>query len=212
MPAPNLFVLVALDGALAVGLLWLLLRRTTFSTRVIVWSSVWFWFTRVAYIAWVATHLFLLWNANPDCPSCQVHLPPYSNFWYEESFGRWGAYFGVNIAAGLVFGLAFWFFAKRTGGRVIDRDDVFLLTLVGMMTGWPNILLFLIALFVSGAIISTIKRLAGVPEWRVVVTPVIPIAALPIIIFGDVIAHWAFNLYDIGLVAIRLTPPTLPSL
>lgn len=190
-------------------LLWILFRRGVFRTRTIVWSFLGLVLLEAAYVAWVATDLFMLWNANPNCPTCQVHLPPYSNYWYQESFYRYGAFFGVNIAAGLVFGFLFWIFARMTKGSVLDRDDVFLLTLVGMMVGWPNILVFLAVLFVLGVLVFLAKRIfrSRIENPRVVITPLIPLAALPILFWGDFLASRIFNLYDIGLVAITLSHP-----
>lgn len=206
---PQLFYLEVFQSVIVLVLLLQYCRQLTFRARAIIWSCFAWLLSATAFIAWVAIYLFRTWNVNPACPACQVHLPPYSNYWYQESFYRYGAFFGVNIAAGLVFGFLFWIFSRVTHGRVIDRDDVFLLTLSGMMVGWPNILVFLVALFVLGTAVYIVKRLAGprVVNHRVIITPFIPLAALPILFWGDFLASRIFNLYDIGLVAITLSRP-----
>lgn len=207
---PPLYLLSLFLSILLAGLLLFFVWRGRFSARIIVWSTLLFVLAEAGTIAWVATTLFFAWNDNPACGLwCQVRLPPYSNYWYSESFYRYGAYFGVNAAAGLVFGFLFWIFARMTHGRVIDRDDVFLLTLVGMMVGWPNILVFLVALFVLGVLVFLAKRIfrSRIENPRVVITPLIPLAALPILFWGDFLASRIFNLYDIGLVAITLGRP-----
>lgn len=204
MPHPDLVaVQVSLSVILLLLLVLLLDRRV--NSRIFVWSSITIVLVEAIFTSWVAVDLFQLWNDNPDCRLCQVHLPPYSNYWYEQSFWLYGKYFGINAATGVLFGLGFWLFARRTKGRVIDRDDVFLLTLAGMMTGWPNILLFLGALFVLGTAVWALKRLLRnrVTNPNVIITPLIPFAAIPIILWGDQLAR-LLHFYDLGLVALTL--------
>lgn len=207
--APNFLLLTLAQLVLLAGLILVLFRTGRFSRRAVVWSVLALVVLEAGFVVWVAADLFHRWNDNPACAPCQLRLPPHSDYWYQESFYRWGAFFGVNAAAGLLFGFGFWLFARFTKGRVIDRDDVFLLTLAGMMTGWPNILLFLASLFVLGIGVWIAKRLFlnrdGNPQ--VVVTPLIPFAAAPILIWGDWLAVRLLNIYDIGLVATTLVKP-----
>lgn len=204
LPALELVYVVMLVVVLAV-----VVRRPRVGTSLMVWTSLGFFIVTAVYVWWIAMAAFAQWNDNPQCGAfCQSFLPPYSDYWYRETFGRFGAYFGVNILAGLVFGAAFWWFARRTGGEVIDRDDVFLLTLAGMMTGWPNILLFLAVLFVCSVAVYLLKRRwrSRVTNPRVVITPLIPLAAAAIVLWGDWLAA-RLGLYDLGFVAITLVKP-----
>lgn len=204
---PNLFFLAALESVVVLVALLVLVRRRTLTTRAMMWVAFASLLLVAGFIAWVAASLLAAW-LDPQCRVCLVNLPPFSTFWYRESFGRYGAYFGVNIATGLLFGLGFWLFARRTKGEVIDGDDVFLLTLAGAMIGWPNILLFLAALFFVSVAVFLVKRRFRdrVTNPRVIITPLIPFAALPIILWGDWLAA-RLGFYDLGLVAITLVKP-----
>lgn len=208
MPTPTLALLAALHVGLLVFALLTLVRRGRTTTSLVVWVTFIFILTDILFVAWVAIEAYLRWS-DPACGSlCAANLPPYSDYWYRETFGRFGAYFGAQILTGLVFGAAFWWFARRTGGEVIDRDDVFLLTLSGMMVGWPNVLLFLAALFACSVAVYLLKRRwrSRVTNPRVVITPLIPLAAAAIVLWGDWLAA-RLGLYDLGFVAITLVKP-----
>ncbi len=201
----NLLIWGLLESLVLVLLLRVLVWRRTLSRRVMIWSVIAAIGLELAFIGWVALDLWWTWH-QPDCKLCYVHFPPYSDYWYRLSFYNFGSYFGVNTLTGLLVGFAFWVLARRTEGEVIDRDDVFLLTLCGLLTGWPNILLFLGVLFVAAVLIFVVKVLfrRRISNPRVVITPFIPLAGIPIVLWGDTLARW-LHFYDLGLVAVNLT-------
>lgn len=140
-----------------------------------------------------------LWRQS-DCGSlCRYFLPPYSNYYLNEVVVRWLSTFAFNAAVGLFGGLLFSLFARATRGQVIDQLDVDLLTVGGMIAGWPNILVFYGLVFSLTTIITLVRAVVfRTARVRMIITPVLPLAGAFVAVFGDKLAH-ALRLYEIGL-------------
>lgn len=112
---------------------------------------------------------------------------------------RWLGGFAFNASVGLLGGLIFLWFSKKTHGRIIDQLDVDFLTVGGMVAGWPNILVFYALIFILTIIVtivrSIVERSAAV---RMIITPVLPLACAAIALFGDQLSRLA-HVYEIGV-------------
>lgn len=140
------------------------------------------------------------WHHLTTCGiACRLFFPPYSNFYFNQIIVNWLATFAFNAAVGLVGGIVFAWFARKTRGRFIDQYDVDLLTIGGMVAGWPNILIFYGLVFVLTVVITIVRaiveRSAAI---RMIITPALPVAGAFVALFGDTIARH-LRLYEIGV-------------
>jgi len=176
-----------------------LLRRTTVSAEYS--RRLWMWFLAISAVqlVLVAAVYWIEWHA-PECgEACQFFFPPYSNYYLNEVLIKWIATWGLNASVGLIGGFAFLWFARRTGGRIIDQLDVDFLTVGGMVAGWPNILVFYGLVFVLTIGLTVLRAIAERSgSVRMIITPVLPIAAAIIALFGDQLSRW-LRLYEIGV-------------
>lgn len=159
------------------------------------------WFVVIALIQLVvvAAEFWIEWHRSGCGLSCQFFFPPHSNYYFNEALVRWMSTFAFNAAVGLIGGLTFSLFARATGGRIIDQLDVDLLTVGGMVAGWPNILMFYTLVFVLTMVVTVVRAvLARSAAIRMIITPVLPLAAAVVAAFGDTLARY-FRLYEIGV-------------
>lgn len=166
------------------------------------------WSSRLLFLAFVAIALvatlasawanFAVWKS-PDCAICHRFLPPISNYYFNQVIVRTISTFAFHAAVGLLGGIAFAVFARLTRGRIIDQLDVDLLTVGGMVAGWPNILIFYGLTFavtvLTTVVQAALERSAAV---RMIITPVLPFAAAAVAVFGDQLSRF-LGLYNIGL-------------
>ncbi|MFH0828674.1 MAG: hypothetical protein V1907_00635 [Candidatus Kerfeldbacteria bacterium] len=160
------------------------------------------WFAAILALQLIAVSadLWIEWHRYGSCgTACQFFFPPHSNFYFNEGIVRWLSSFAFDACVGLIGGICFSLFARFTKGRIIDQLDVDLLTVGGMVAGWPNILLFYGFVFVLTVFVTIAKaaavRSAGI---RMIITPVLPFAAACIALFGDTLAK-ALKIYEIGV-------------
>ncbi|MBI4092456.1 MAG: hypothetical protein HY420_00870 [Candidatus Kerfeldbacteria bacterium] len=157
-----------------------------FCLQIIVWLFVF-------SVTWVE------WRRASCGAICQYFLPPYSNYYFNEVLVRWISTVAFNAGVGLLGGIIFSVFRRLTNNRVIDQLDVDLLTVGGMVAGWPNILIFYGLVFVLTMIVTVGRAVAErSAAIRMIVTPVLPLAAAAVAVFGDKLARLA-KLYEIGL-------------
>lgn len=160
-----------------------------------------FWYVVVVALALFATSAmtWIGWHQASCGTACQYIFPPHSNYYFNEGIVRWASTIAFNAAIGLIGGLVFLLFARLTEGRIIDQLDVDLLTVGGMVAGWPNVLIFYGLVFVLTILLTVIRafreRSAGI---RMIITPVLPFAAAIVAVFGNALAR-LFGLYEIGL-------------
>lgn len=140
-----------------------------------------------------------LWRQS-DCGSlCRYFLPPYSNYYLNEVVVRWMSTFAFNAVVGLFGGLLFSLFARATREQVIDQLDVDLLTVGGMIAGWPNILIFYGVVFFLTMMITLVRAVVfRSGRVRMIITPALPLAGAFVAVFGDKLAQ-TLRLYEIGL-------------
>ncbi len=146
----------------------------------------------------VAAAWYVTW-AHPECSGgCRLNLPPTSNYYFNEILARTMSVFAFHAAVGLLGGIGFSLFARATKGRIIDQLDVDLLTVGGMVAGWPNVLIFYGLAFAATILITIIRAVVQhSAAVRMIVTPTLPFAAAVVVLFGDQLAHWV-RLYNIG--------------
>ncbi len=154
---------------------------------------------QVVVLALAFTVTWVEWH-RPECGvACQYFFPPDSHYYFNEVIVRWTSSLAFNASVGLIGGLAFGLFARLTQGRIIDQLDVDLLTVGGMVAGWPNILIFYGAVFILTVLLTVGRALREhAARVRMVITPVLPFAAALVAVFGDQLARWV-RLYEIGL-------------
>lgn len=154
----------------------------------------------VASVGAVVAFTWIIWHDLASCgTACVYFFPPYSNYYFNETLVLWVSTVSFNAIVGLTGGILFSWFARRTHGRIIDQVDVDLLTVGGMVAGWPNILLFYGLVFALTVLLTVVRAvLSRNATVRTVITPALPLAAALIAIFGDQISRW-LGLYDIGL-------------
>lgn len=179
-----------------------LVKRPTMEVRFGRQLFLWFLIISLLQLVFLYADLWFEWH-RPICGGvCEFFFPPHSNYYFNEVIVRWASTLAFNAAVGLVGGLAFLWFAKKTNSRIIDQLDVDILTVGGMIAGWPNILIFygLVFVLTIGLTIvrAFIERSASV---RMIITPVLPIAGLLMAMYGDLISRW-LRLYEIGLTVV----------
>lgn len=154
---------------------------------------------QILALVFVFTVQWVEWH-KPDCGiACQYFFPPHSNYYFNEVIVRWTSSVAFNATVGLVGGLMFSLFARLTRGRIIDQLDVDLLTVGGMVAGWPNILVFYGAVFMLTVILTLARALKErAASVRMIITPVLPFAAALVAVFGDQLARLV-HVYEIGL-------------
>lgn len=88
--------------------------------------------------------------------------------------------------------LFFWFLVKITRGRGMGGGDVTLAFLLGLIVGWPQVLVALFTAFVSGAFVSVVLILLKVKTLKDTIHfgPFL-VASIPVtLLFGDALIKW----------------------
>lgn len=190
------------DTMFALMLLWFAFNLSRKRTVSGVYSRrLFLGFTVIATVTLALVYSMYqgLWRQSDCGPLCRFFLPPYSNYYFNEVVVRWLSTFAFNAVVGLFGGLVFSLFARATRGQVIDQLDVDLLTVGGMIAGWPNILIFYGLVFSLTMMVTLVRaavfRTASV---RMIITPVLPLAGAFVAVFGDKLAH-TLRLYEIGV-------------
>ena len=125
-------------------------------------------------------------------------LPPYSPISYYLGYAFF--HFWLWRILGVLFaGLAWWgayaFFVRRTQGLLMDRREAFLLAFGTALSGWPNLLVYLVTfllLYVLFLLVLTIKQKAGRKGGegaRFPVSPFLTLAMFPTALYGSAILN-----------------------
>jgi len=191
------------DGVLF-AVLFLLIGRTmamrtnlsaTYGRRLFFWYIVIVLLQLVSVmgIYWVE------WHRATCGIACQFFFPPHSNFYFNQVIVQWMSTLAFNACVGLVGGMMFAWFARKTKGTIVDQLDVDLLTVGGMVAGWPNILIFYGIVFVLTILVTVGKAIAQKSgSVRMIITPALPYAGALIALFGNDMAK-LLKLYEIGV-------------
>ena len=186
-------------GVVFLAVAFLMARRKPVKSRTIAQLFPLY----IIIIAFNCAFLFALywveWH-KPECGiACRYFFPPYSHYYFNEVLVRLLSTFAFHAGAGLSGGILFSLFARATKGRIIDQVDVDLLTVGGMVAGWPNIFLFYAVVFVATVAMTVIRAIAEKSaNIRMIITPMLPYAAALVAVFGNELARM-LHFYDIGL-------------
>lgn len=148
-------------GILDVGLVALsfliIFKRVNFTKR-------WFVLTALGvFTLMVADFIFssvALWQGYRADPVGQYWLPPHSNLVYLH-ITRLGQPLLVSLIVAAIVFIVLWFFQKRFNLAQYGTDDVYLLTIAALVSGWPGWFVTFMAIFlvaVVGSIIMHIIR------------------------------------------------------
>lgn len=181
------------------GFAFLLYRNKGITLRSGRRLFLWYLIAQLTVLVAVCATTWQQWHLDNCGTACRYFFPPYSNYYFNQVIARWMNIAAFNAMVGLAGGILFSIFARMTHGTIIDQIDVDLLTVGGMAAGWPNILIFYAIVFLSTMVVTllraVIERSVSV---RMIVTPVLPMTAAAVALFGDKLAHW-LHLYSIGI-------------
>lgn len=102
----------------------------------------------------------------------------------------------MTLLAAALIALIFWLIIKVTHGRGMGLGDVWLGFLVGLITGFPEVLVAVFLAFVLGALVSLGLLLAGKKRWGETVPfgPFLSAATLLTLFFGGKLFSWYLTL------------------
>lgn len=177
-----------------------LYRRRTLPGRFAHRLFLWYVVIALLQIVAAVADYWIEWHKYGSCGlACRYFFPPYSNFYFNQTIVQWTATFALNASVGLFGGILFSLFARATKGRIIDQLDVDMLTVGGMVAGWPNVLLFYGLVFALTVVMTLTRAIVErQPSIRMIITPVLPLAAAAVAVFGDALAKF-MKLYEIGI-------------
>lgn len=127
-------------------------------------------------------------------------IPRSVTFWASVAAGIGGVLLGANpisLAVGfLVGGGVFWLQYVLSKGKWIGGGDIHLGALMGLMLGWPKILVALFVAYVSGAAVGSALLLAKKTSWQSQVPFGTFLAAATVValLWGDRILAWYLGL------------------
>jgi len=138
---------------------------------------------------------YALWATTPQS---RGFLPPYSSisYYFGYAFFHFWLWRVLGVFfAGLVWCGTYVFFVKRTQGLLMDRREAFLLAFCIALSGWPNLLVFLVIfllLYVLFLVALTIKQKLQGSEakgTRFPVSPFLTLALIPAVLYGNMILN-----------------------
>jgi hypothetical protein len=104
--------------------------------------------------------LYAAWSGNE---LAHFFLPPHQPLWYfvryvgERMLAPWGV---SLLAAALAASVARWM-NRRCGGRFFEPEEPLLIGLCFFLAGYPTFLLYLLVMFLAGAMASAFYELRG---------------------------------------------------
>ena len=150
-------------------------------------------------VLFVVSIYWIVWHGATCGIACKYYFPPHSNYYFNQVIVQWMSTLAFNACVGLAGGIVFAWFARKTKGTIIDQLDVDLLTVGGMVAGWPNILIFYGIVFVMTVLMTVGKAIVvRSTSVRMIITPALPFAAAVIALFGNDLAK-LLKLYEIGV-------------
>ena len=150
-------------------------------------------------LVFVIVSYWVVWHQKSCGIACKLYFPPFSNYYFNQVIVRWMSTLAFNACVGLVSGVIFAWFSRKTKGMIIDQLDVDLLTVGGMVAGWPNVLILYGLLFIVTILVTIGKSIVlRSTSVRMIITPALPYIAALVALFGNDMAKW-LKLYEIGL-------------
>jgi hypothetical protein len=111
-------------------------EKILFSIRIFIYLFI-------AQCVFLAVRLFLIWYDNP----VGKYLLWSPNSYYLIKLWEYARPFAVHVLAGITFGVFFWSLFKLTAGRVMERNEVLLGVLIGLIFGMERTLIIVVSAF-----------------------------------------------------------------
>jgi len=175
---------------LVLGFVYLKHRKQTLEPKLlkkIVWSL------GIFLALMVGLKISLQYAVYQNDPFTKLFLPPYQTIdWFAFSmWSRHAAPFLFALASGFIMYLAALYANRFSQREFFMENDKYILLLAALMVGWPNYILFLLALIVLAvlqSIIITVKRKGE--ENRIMITNAMIASVLLIILFGNAVGPY----------------------
>jgi len=175
---------------LVLGFVYLRYKKQTLNPKLL---KMVVWFLGIFLALMVGLKVSIQYAVFQSDPFTQLFLPPHQTIdWFAFSmWSRHVAPFLFALASGFIMYLAA-FYANRLSQReFFMENDKYLFLLAALMVGWPNYILFLLALIVLAvlqSIIITVKRKSE--ENRIIITNAIMASVLLTILFGNAVGPY----------------------
>ncbi|MFC1662809.1 hypothetical protein ACFL04_01420 [Patescibacteria group bacterium] len=168
-----------------VSLVYYLLKKK-YNPKFIIWFLL-----LILLIFIIGFSLFWYYNYQIFAATIGTDYEPVARYFYQEKILRHGSDLIASLVFSLLLTTLFYIVWKLTKGLVIDGLDVVLLFLAMLSSQWPNMLVFLVMVFVSVLLINIILIVIGRRPLnnRIIITPAIPVAVILSLFFGNMISN-----------------------
>lgn len=122
-------------------------------------------------------------------------LPPHSNYFYDQLIRLWTAV-GFNIASAILSALIFILIIIVTKGKGMGWGDVKFVFFMGLILGFPNIIVAIFLAFLSGAIISLLLIAINKKHFGQTIPfgPFLSLGTFLALLYGNKIIDWYLKL------------------
>lgn len=153
-------------------------------------------FLGILGLALVASHGFVLSSLNPN----YILTPPSFIGSYSLLFGLSSPLWLNRLAAVLAAAGFFAFLVLITRGRAMGMGDVKLAAALGLVFGWPDIILITILAFITGSLASLglIAAKRATMKGQVPFVPFLAAGAMLVFFWGEKIVSWYFGLFGMA--------------
>lgn len=132
---------------------------------------------------------------NSSSPLAKYLLPPYSNYIYQVLERNLTPFLSAFLAA-LGIALFFYLLIVLTKGRAMGGGDVKFGFLLGLLIGWPLVLVSLFIAFLTGAFLSVLLIIVRKKRFGQTIPfgPFLALSAFISLVFGQEIFNWYINI------------------
>ncbi len=145
-----------LDAGLIIAALLIIFRRININKKWLVILASFVFIINAIDVLIVSSRLWQEYQADPIK---QYWLPPHSNLVYVHIWRLFIPLVAALTTAVLVF-IILWWLKRRFSLVQYGTDDVYLLTIAALVSGWPGFFITFIAIFVAAVIGTFIIHLA----------------------------------------------------
>lgn len=140
--------------------------------------------------------ILLLYRSLSTNPLGKFLLPPYSDFFVRHAIDI-AAPFYLGLFAALLLIIFFGGIIFLTKGRGMGGGDLKLGIFMGLVLGFPNILVALMISFVTGSLIGVVLLIARKKHFGQTIPfgPFLTLGGITAIFWGDKILNWYLNLH-----------------